>query len=99
FFEFSLLELNDRVVNEIKKFTKDNFDLQNILSTATELKYTKAIKQSLRDEWINPSEEFVRLFASRVYTGKITQAVRDQFAEITKKAFHAFVAERINDRL
>ncbi len=99
FFEFSLLDLNERAVEELKKFSKSSFDLENILETASDLKYTKAIKRLLRDEWINPSEEFVRLFTGRVYSGRVTQAVRDQFAAITKKAFHEFVAERINERL
>ena len=53
----------------LKKFAKESFDLDNILSTASELKYTKGIKGVLADEWNNPSEEFVRMLTTRVYSG------------------------------
>ena len=78
--------LTDGIVDELKKFAKETFDLDNILSTASELKYTKGIKGVLADELVNPSEEFVRMLTMRVYSGRMTQAVRDQFGELVKKA-------------
>ncbi|MCA9212431.1 MAG: type I restriction enzyme HsdR N-terminal domain-containing protein [Planctomycetales bacterium] len=99
FLEFSLLEINDDIADQLKRFAKDTFDLENILSTAGELKYTKAIKRYLREEWTNPSDEFVRIFASRVYQGRLTQSTKDQFTDIVKRAFHGFVTDRINERL
>lgn len=99
FFEFSLSKLTERNIEELKKFTKTAFDLERILETASDLKYTKAIKRALREEWVNPTEDFVKMFTSRVYTGRMTQTVRDQFTAITRKAFHEFVADRINERL
>ncbi len=99
FLEFNMLEVNEQVVQELKKFTKEGFDLENILLTASDLKYTKGIKRILGEEWINPSEDFVRLLATRVYRGRMTQAVREQFSQITKQAFHGFVSDRINERL
>jgi len=99
FLEFNLLDFNDQVVQELKKFAKESFDLENILATASDLKYTKGIKRILAEELINPSEDFVRLFATRVYRGRMTQAARSQFTEITKQAFHQFVSDRVNERL
>src|SRR5690606_5804160 len=57
FFEFSMLELEDRVVDELKKFSKANFDLDGILSNASELKYAKQIKKLIADEYDQPSDE------------------------------------------
>ena len=99
FFEFSLLNINEEVADQLKRFAKETFDLESILATASDLKYTKGIKRSLLEEWTNPSEDFVRLFASRVYQGRITQSAREQFTQIVKKAFHSFVNDRINERL
>lgn len=99
FFEFNLLQVNAQSAEQLKKFAKDGFDIENILSTASDLKYTKGIKRILSEEWLNPTEEFVRLFASRVYDGRMTQTVKDQFTEITRKAFQAFVNDHINRRL
>lgn len=46
-----------------------------------------------------PSEEFVRFFTAQVYPGRVTQRLRDQFAEITKKALQQFISEKVSDRL
>jgi hypothetical protein len=99
FLEFDLFDVNERVVEELKKFAKESFDIENILSTASDLKYTKGIKRILAEQWMNPSEDFVRLLATRVYSGRMTQTVKDQFTEIAKRAFQEFVNDRINERL
>jgi hypothetical protein len=99
FFEFSMLEVTEEVAKELKKFTKESFDLEEILSTANELKFTKGVKRVLAEEMENPSKEFVKILASRVYTGNITQSVRDHFIQITQRAFSEFIAERVNERL
>lgn len=99
FFEFNLTRFDDKSVDELKKFAKDSFDVETILSTASELKYTKGIARLLGEEWVNPSDDFVRLFAARVYEGRLTQAVKEQFTHIVKRAFQGFVRSQINERL
>lgn len=99
FFEFNLLSVTEKIADELKKFHKDAFDVEEILSTASDLKYAKGIKRAFAEEWINPSEEFVRIFTSRVYSGRLTTSVKEQFAEITKRAFQEFVNDKINERL
>ncbi len=51
------------------------------------------------EQWSNPSDDFVRFFASRVYSGPMRKTVIQQFNQITKSAFQQFVSDRINDRL
>jgi predicted type IV restriction endonuclease len=100
FFEFSILEFKDRDVEELKKFAKTVFDLDTILTTANDLKYTRAIQNRLAEWMNNPPEEFVRLVSSDLLGNKqFRTAVRDQFTLITKRAFEQFVGERINERL
>jgi predicted type IV restriction endonuclease len=100
FFEFNILEFKDRDVEELKKFTKTVFDLDTILTTANELKYTRAIQNRLTDWMTNPPEEFVRLVSSDLLGNKqFRAAVRDQFTLITKRAFEQLIGERINERL
>jgi hypothetical protein len=99
FFVFDLLAYRDHDLEEFKKFTKGTFDLDNILTTASELKYTSAIKRILDDELKQPSEAFVRFFTAQVYPGRVTPAVREQFAATTQRAFRQFVNERVNLRL
>jgi predicted type IV restriction endonuclease len=99
FFEFNILDIRESAVEELKKFSKSSFDLEFILTTAAELKYTREIKRILIEQMQDPTDEFVRLFASKVYSGKLTQAVRDQFGQLTKQAFKHVVNDQINERL
>lgn len=99
FFEFSMLSLDARAIAEIKKFAKSFFNVEAILSNASELKYLKQIKNSVNSEFDSPSEEFVRLFTSRVYNGKFTAAIKEQFSSLVQVAFRDFVRDKINERL
>lgn len=100
FFEFNILDFKERDVDELKKFAKAAYDLDTILTTANDLKYTRAI-QNLLAEWMtNPSGEFVRLLSADLLGNRnFTPAVKAQFTEITKRAFEQLVGERINARL
>ena len=99
FFEFNILEFEEHHIDELKKFTKQAFSLENILTTASTLKYASSIKKILEKELREPSEAFVRFFASQIYDGRLTQSVMEQFTNIVKEARNQFVNERIKDRL
>jgi hypothetical protein len=99
FLEIDMLNVEDRLVEELKKFSKSAFDVGNILNTATELRYTREIKQLLADQLQNPSPEFMKFFVSQVYGGKFTQAVREQFEQITRRAFRQFINDQITSAL
>lgn len=99
FFTFDILNFQEHQIHELKKFTKSSFSLDDILTTASKLKYTGAIKRILEDELQNPSEEFVRFFASRIFGGRLTKPVIEQFTSIVQEARKQFVNEKINERL
>ena len=99
FFEFDILNFEDHQINKLKKFAKSTFSLDDILNTASTLKYTGAIKKILEKELENPSESFVRFFASQIYDGRLTQQVMGQFTQIVKEARAQFANEKINERL
>jgi predicted type IV restriction endonuclease len=100
---FLELNLNDPRINaleEVKKLAKEDFNLEEILSTASELKYNSAIKKILSAQYDLPDEEFVRFFFTRTNSGnKFTSAAKEQFTPIVTKAFQQFINERISDRL
>lgn len=100
FFEFNLLEFREQDVEELKKFAKTTFDVETILNTANQLKYTRAIQNTLL-EWLHsPPEELVRLASAEFLVGKhFKNAVRDQFTAVTKQAFQQLISDRINERL
>lgn len=99
FFEFSMLALDAKAIEEIRKFSKAAFNLENILSTASELKYTKQIQALIAKELEAPSEDFVRHFTRQVYTGTITATVKTQFIKLVGDAFREFIKGRVNQRI
>lgn len=100
FFEFNILDFKERDVDELKKFAKTMFDVDTILTTANDLKYTRAIQNKLAEWMTNPSEDFVKLLSADLLAGKrFTPTIKDQFTIITKRAFDQLIGERINDRL
>ena len=99
FFVFNLLEFRDNDVYEIAKFRKNVFNLENVLTTASELKYTGEIKQFLNQQWEEPNDEFIKFILSDVYQGVKTKKVLDNFREIVQKSLAQFVNEKVNDKL
>ena len=99
FMEFDMLNIQEPLVNELKRFTKPTFDLDEMLTAASDLKYTKEIKQIMAKQLEIPSEDFVQFVLSRVYAGRKTHTIREQFIDITKRALHQFLNEQINKRL
>jgi hypothetical protein len=99
FFEFNILDIREPGVEVLRRFTKAGFDRETNYSAAIELKYTREIKRIVTEQFTSPSESFVRLLSSQVYTGRMTQTTLTKFTEITKRSLNLFITERINDRL
>ena len=99
FLEFDFLDIQESLVGELRKLTKEGFNLDEVLSTASDLKYTREIKLFLDEQVTEPSQDLVRFLASQVYPGSKTQSVLNQFVPITKRAFLQFINDRISKRL
>ena len=99
FLEVDLLNLRETLVPEVKKFHKDIFDPESLATVASELKYSKAIKDYFAQQLSSPDDEFVRYFAGHVYDGVKTQAVMERFTGIVRASLNDFITERMNERL
>ncbi|WP_440948414.1 type I restriction endonuclease [Methanosarcina sp. T3] len=99
FLEINLLDIKEPLINELKRFKKESFNIDDLANVACELKYTKEIKLILANEINSPSEEFVKFFAKRVNDAPFTQSVREKFTVITKNALNQFINDKINERL
>lgn len=99
FLEVSMLDLNELAVGELKKLTKTTFNLDDLMTTAGELKYTREVKRLLSEQLEKPSDDFVKFFASKVFDGPLTPSRREYFSGITKRGFNQLINERINERL
>jgi hypothetical protein len=99
FFEFNISEIKDVQVDELKKFHKSYFEIDKIVSTASDLKYTNEIKNILNNEFKHPSEAFVKFFTGQVYPGRATEKVLTQFTELVKKSTSQVISDIITERL
>jgi hypothetical protein len=100
FLELDMLNIRDNLVEEVRKLGKETFDLERMLSTANELKYTSEIKRLMNIQFETPDEEFIRFFFKAANPGAhFTASAKEQFAKFVQKAFHQFISERVSDRL
>lgn len=99
FLEFNLEKIRETQIEEVKKFCKENFDLDNILSSASELKYMSEVKKVIRAEFAEPSPELVKLLTKRVYEGIVTQKVLDQFTDIVARALQSHINDVMSEKL
>lgn len=99
FLIFNMLDIDEHLIPELKKFTKSAFDVDHIMSSANELKYKREIRQLIESEYASPSDDFIRHFTRQVYSGQIRQSVIEEFSDIVKEAFRDFINLRIANRL
>lgn len=99
FLILNMSDIDESVVPELKKLTKQDFDLSSILSAAEELKYIGEIKRVLASQFKSPDDEWVRFLATRVYEGIYKQKVKEQFGVLVPKAMKQFLTDQVNDRL
>ncbi len=100
FLEFDLENPKPNALVEVKKMAKDDFDLDRMLSAASELKYTSEIKKVFAHQLEDPDEEFVRFFFQRIMPGgRFTASMKDQFSPLIAKAFQQYLSDKISDRL
>lgn len=99
FLVFDLLDIDRALIPEIEKLSKESFDIDSVVNAAEELKYIGMIKRVLANEIKEPTDDWVRFFVSRVYDGKATQKVVDQFRRLVSKATTQHITDQVNDRL
>lgn len=99
FFAFNITDIKDNQIEELKKFHKAYYDFENIVNTASDLKYTFELKKLIDAEFTHPSPEFVRHFAKQVYPSVVNARVLEQFTNLTKKSIQQYISDLITERL
>lgn len=99
FLEINFENIKEAQIEELKKFHKSYFDIDNILSSASELKYMAELKSIIKNEFASPSADMVKLLVKRFYESPVTQKVIDQFTDLVKKSFANYVNDALSDRL
>ena len=99
FLEIDIEAAKDAQIEELKKFHKSYFEIENILSSASELKYMSELRNIIKSEFNAPSADFVKLLSKRVYSGAMTQKILEQFTSLVKSAISLYINDIISERL
>jgi hypothetical protein len=99
FFTLNLSNLKESSLKILENFTKNGYNLEQILDSAEDLKYIKAIRNEFEKELQEPSDEIVKLLVNRFFEKPLTAPRMIAFKEYTKKAFSNSINESINFRL
>lgn len=99
FLEIDIEAAKEAQIEELKKFHKSYFEIENILSSASELKYMSELRNIIKSEFNAPSADFVKLISKRVYVGSMTQKILEQFTSLVKSAISLYINDIISERL
>ena len=99
FLEFDMLDPSSVDADTLMPFTKEGFDPSAILDKARDLKDVRDIQAVLRSDMEEPSEDFVRYMAGRLYSGVKTPRIIERYARATATAFPALVRDMVVNRL
>jgi len=99
FLTIDIRNLKEQTISELKKFCKDAFDKDNILSTASELKYSSLIHEWLTKQTETVSDDFAKVILGDIYDGFKTQKIIDKFKPIIKKTFNNYINNMVNEKI
>jgi predicted type IV restriction endonuclease len=99
FFEFEVETLKPSDIRIIEGFSKKNFDIDKIVHEASNLKLQSLIRKELEIEFKSPSQEFVKLLAARIHTGRLTPPVLEKFTKLTGTSISTLIQNLVTDRI
>jgi hypothetical protein len=100
FLELDLLNLRENLIAEVAKLSKSRFDLENMLATASDLKFMREIRSALELQFEQPEDDFIRFFFQRASpTGRFKQSAKEHFGNLVKHTLAQLVSDRVSDRL
>lgn len=98
FFEINLFDLKDSSIKYLEGFSKDELDVDAIVDSASDLKYTSLIKDFLKNQIEKPSEEFTNYILGEIYDGRRTSSLVEKFIPIVKKSLNQFINETMSNK-
>lgn len=100
FFVFSMDGLRRTDPTVLERFSRYAFSIDAIVAEAGRLKLESQMRIELEKEFAQPSDELVRLMASKVLPGsRFTAVIRDQIQPVLVSSIAGFVRDRVNERL
>ena len=99
FLVIDITNLDPRDISALDHFAKQSFDIDEARNAASNMKHIHGMKSYLAQSYSQPDADFVRLLATTVYAGRLTQARFEHFEGLVKLAFQGFINDRISSTL
>ena len=99
FFTMQLDAVRKPDLKTLDSFTKGNFDIDRIVREAGTLKTQSLVYKALQEEFQEPSEDFIRLIAAKVHSGRLTTQIRDTFRILIVNSVSSLIRDKVTERL
>jgi len=99
FFTLQLDAVRKHDLRTLESFTKAAFDIDKIVREAGNLKTQSLVYKALQEEFQEPSEEFVRLIAAKVHSGRLTTQIKDTFRSLITQSVSSLIRDKVTERL
>lgn len=95
FYEMDLREIVDSDVRCLQSFRRDSFDERAAQAEAEQMRWTQNVQRLIAAQFERPDDELVKWFARKVYRGRYTATVADNFRHIVRQGFNQEVSDRV----
>ncbi|QDP64411.1 MAG: hypothetical protein Tp156MES38741_2 [Prokaryotic dsDNA virus sp.] len=99
FFTFNLESYRKSDLAHLATFQRADFDLDRIVRQAGTLKLQSQVSTLLRSEFADPSDDLIRIVASRLHDGRLTEQVKDRYKGAIANAIAGLIRDGVNERL
>jgi len=105
FLEVNLLKyaqntaVEDDSIKKLQKFRKKDFDVEEILCAAEDLKYTNAMKEFFKRQLSTPDDEFVKVVLKGLPFDTVKRNRGEKFGPHVKQALNEIIGERVAKRI
>ena len=100
FVEINFLDFDAQVVESIGKLRKENMLIDEFIRMSSGIRQKEEIKSLVMAELDNPSDEFVRLIASKTsQPQRITTKAIETLKPMMRKVIDGVIAEKLNQRI
>lgn len=99
FFTLQLDAIKKPDLKTLERFAKPTFNIDQIVQEAGNLKMQSLVYKELQKEFQEPSDEFVRLIATKVHDGRLITAIRDNFKALIVASVSSLIRDRVTERL
>ena len=105
FLEVNLLKytqntaVEDDSIKQLQKFRKKDFDVEEVLSAAEDLKYANAMKEFFKRQLEEPEEDFVKVVLKGLPFDTTKKNKGEKYGPHVKKALNEVIGERVAKRI